>query len=241
VVVGCSSPFGKEDTDDGLFGAAPPVKEQTIDLSQTNGTDIAVSDSWTVTAPAGSAPAGATFDVSPVDQSATPPTISTASLYLSSGQPVTPLTFRYDVPKPVPPGVDLYLIGADGTSTPDVPAPATVIPTQLDDDRRIATAEVPHLSWWEWVAGETNHFLTSMAGLRTGEPECASQPRPGWLEEVIYLEGKDAPMLVCTGVDPNEDGTAVVKIRNNRGVAMIVTAPVTPKWPSTRTRVNRVL
>ncbi|MBF6357171.1 hypothetical protein IU449_21940 [Nocardia higoensis] len=220
--------------DDGTGGGAlptagPPIKEQVVPVRAVEDTEIAVSESWTVTVPAGAAPAGATFAVQAAPDQDGAPAISRADLTLSSGQPSTPLEFTYRTADPVPNGVEIFFVGRP-SGTDDSPAPSTVVAASLDADRRTATAEIPHLSWWEVFATEANHVLTSAAGLRTNAPSCETQPRPAWLEEAAFLEGRDAPMLVCTGADPNDRETAVVKIRNNRGVAMIVTAPVTPKW-----------
>ncbi len=225
VLPGCAGSQG-DSGNGGPPPAGPPIKEQVVALSSSADTEVAVSEAWTVKVP--SAPGGATFTVRAAPERDENPALSRADLTMSTGQPSTPLEFTYRLSEPVPNGVEVYFVGTPGVA--DTAEAATVVAAQLDGDRRIATARIPHLTWWEVFAAEANHFLTSAVGLRTNAPSCDTQPRPDWIEDPVFLEGKDAPMLVCTGADPADRDTAVVKIRNNRGVAMIVTAPVTPTW-----------
>lgn len=231
-VSGCSLFSSSEDTSP-QFDAASPVKEQTVDVSPDATTEVSVSDNWTISIPRGSAASDSTFTVRPAEgsdeagKSVIP--LAGADLTLSTGQPTAPLTFRYELDEPLPEGTDLYLLGRESGASDSV-VPATPIAAAIDSNRRVATAQVPHLSTWEWLAVEANHFVTSTLGLRGSAPECKTQPRPGWLDEVVFLDEKEAPMRICTGADPADENIAVVKIRNNRGIGMIVTAPVTPRW-----------
>lgn len=208
----------------------PEVAGSSVGLAPGEDTEVQVSPSWAVTLPDGSAPSGAEFTVEPIEGELSPEAFSGAALTLTSGQPQVPLTFTYTFAEPVPEGVEVLLLGTPGDGPSDEPVETTAITAELDTARLTASAQVPHLSFWEWVATDVNNFITSAAGLRTDAPECESQPRPGWFEDAIFLDGKEAPMLVCTGSDPNDSSVGVVKIRNNRGVAMIITAPVTPAW-----------
>lgn len=234
-VSGCSLFSSSEDTSPPQFDAASPVKEQTVDVSPDATTEVSVSDNWTISIPrGGSAASDSTFTVRPAEgsdeagKSVIP--LAGADLTLSTGQPTAPLTFRYELDEPpLPEGTDLYLLGRESGASDSV-VPATPIAAAIDSNRRVATAQVPHLSTWEWLAVEANHFVTSTLGLRGSAPECKTQPRPGWLDEVVFLDEKEAPMRICTGADPADENIAVVKIRNNRGIGMIVTAPVTPRW-----------
>ncbi|ETA04886.1 MULTISPECIES: hypothetical protein [Gordonia] len=231
--VSACSLFSSPDDDTSPRLESGPVTEQTVDVAPDTTTEVAVSDNWAISIPPGAATPGSSFTVRPAEQSTaagksvTP--VAGADLTLSSGQPVAPLTFRYELDEPLPEGTDLYLVGKEADA-PGSAAPATPIAAAIDGDRRVATAQVPHLSTWEWLAVEANHFVTSTLGLRGGAPRCPTQPRPGWLDEAVFLDSKEAPMRVCTGADPADKNIAVVKIRNNRGIAMIVTAPVTPRW-----------
>ncbi|MFZ2510382.1 MAG: hypothetical protein WAW85_04740 [Gordonia sp. (in: high G+C Gram-positive bacteria)] len=218
----------------------PPVTEQSVALAPDRDTEITVSESWTITVPRGAAPASATLDIRPSEDSLPSTeyqhTITSAEVSLSSGQPSVPLVFRYTLPDPVAEGTDVYLVGRNQVRSEvageDVTALAPIRAT-LDESRRTATASVPHLSVWDWVtdaAIETNHFLNSVLGIRSDAPSCETQPVPKWFDKAIFLDSKEAPMRVCVGADPGNRDLAVVKINNNRGIAIIVTGPVTPVW-----------
>ena len=209
----------------------PPIVDgQTVVISPDTATVVTVADGWDIVVPPGAVSAGTTLTVAPVEGEYVDPVFARAAVSLSSGQPLQALTFRYILPEPLPAASEVYLLSTPGDELPHEPVPGTVLMAGVSDDRRVLTAEVEHLSVWEWAMVDANHVLTSMAGLRTSAPICEAQPRPDWLEDVIYLEGRDVPQLVCSGADPNDASIGVVKIRNNRGVALIVTAPVVPAW-----------
>lgn len=226
--VACSTGDDADDASGVSLPKGPSVTDATIPIG--DGADVAVSEAWTVTVPGAAAPPDATMIVDAAAGAGDDHEISRADLTLSSGQPAVPLTFTYRFDDPVPTGVDVVFVATPSGSSPDSPESASATVSTLSPDRRNATAEIAHLTEFGVYFAKANHFLTSAAGLRTHSPACENQPRPGWLEEAIFLEGKDSPMLVCVGRDPNSSETAVVKIRNNRGVAMIVTAPVRPAW-----------
>lgn len=206
----------------------PSVIDTTVPIG--DGAEVSVSEAWTVTVPGTAAPPDATMTVAATAASGDDHEISRADLTLSSGQPAAPLTFTYRFDDPVPADTEVVFLGIPSGSSPDDPTSASATVSVLSADRRSATAEISHLTNFGVYFTDANHFLTQAAGLRTHSPTCESQPRPEWLEAPVFLEGKDSPMLVCVGSDPGNSDTAVVKIRNNRGVAMIVTAPVTPAW-----------
>ncbi len=233
VASGCALLPGAGRSDE-ASGTPEPSSSTSVALSDSEATDVPVTDAWTVAVPPGAGPADSTLTVTPLDDADIPGVLARAEVTLSSGQPQKPLTFRYRLPEPLPSGEQLFLISYDAhASNSAEPAATQVIEPQISPDRRTATAEVTHLSIKEWLVArveDANHFLTSAAGLRARPPSCPSQPRPRWMDDVVYVEDRNAPMLVCTGSDPHDSDTAVVKIRNNRGVALIVTAPVTPTW-----------
>ncbi|OLT36423.1 hypothetical protein BJF84_10420 [Rhodococcus sp. CUA-806] len=226
LVTGCSPVADDEGSTQSATAEIQPGVETTVD----------VTDSWSIALPAGAVESETTLSVSPAPASFSTDDvelIDSAEITLASGQPLVPLVFQYRMKEPIPDDRSVYLIGSSTTdqqkSDPDqVPEPDIVIEAQLDEDRLVATAEAPHLSVWGWMM----NGLATFAGQRGSTPSCDTQPRPPWMDDVIYLEDQNAPLLVCTGADENDPNIAVVKIRNNRGVAMTVTSPVVPSWAS---------
>jgi hypothetical protein len=222
----------------------PPAEPTEISLSPNESATAPITDTWDVTVPAGSVPAsGAVLTVSPQpfdagSESPSPKLLSAADISLSSGQPLQPVTFTLKLDEPLDQNSRLFLLDDTGTSPLEPtgehePTAATLREPVLSQDRMTATAEVDHLStkaWWEVAIDDAAFFLTSVAGQRTSPPTCEAQPRPDWIEDALFLDEQNAPLRVCTGVDPNDPDIAVVKIKNNRGGAMVVTAPVTPTW-----------
>ncbi|MGV9411531.1 hypothetical protein ACWDOP_16570 [Nocardia sp. NPDC003693] len=216
---------------------SPPDVGRTAPIASATDTTVEITKSWTALVPGGAVPADTTLTIIDRTQSSSAEAIGhgAADLTLASGQPRTPITLTLQLPQPLPRSSTMLLLddtGANADPEHD-PSAATVRTATLNDDRTVATVQVDHLSdkqWWEVPIDNVAHFITSVAGQRTNPPTCATQPRPSWLENAIFTEGQNAPLLVCTGTDPKDPDTAVVKIKNNRGGAMIVTAPVTPKW-----------
>lgn len=131
-----------------------------------------------------------------------------------------------------------------------------VVPAQLDQDRTVATAQVQHLSAKTWfrsgteqlgqlwdetrefgeafagsaqaLAGDTTHLLADALGNRGQRPECEPFDRPGWVHDVIFLDDRNAPMLVCASGTEEVPSGLVVQIVNNRGMDMRVHSPLRP-------------
>ncbi|CAM2746606.1 hypothetical protein [Skermania piniformis] len=230
--------------------STPPKWEEqpigaTADVAIAGDTESTarISDAWSALFPAGTVPPdGANLAVTRVDQDSIPDGTGygAANLELSTGQPLGPITMRLQLDEPLADGSVVYLLDdtADLPTTPDLdrePTAATLHRAEISPDRRTATAPIDHLSgkqWWEIGVDNAAHFITSLAGQRTAPPTCEAQPPPAWVDDVVFLDEQNAPLLVCIGADPNDSDIAVVKIRNNRGGAMVVTAPVTPAWAS---------
>jgi hypothetical protein len=226
----------------------PPPRAVPVPAGTDSSTSV--TDAWTVQIPAGAVPENTSITISTDlrDVPAVPNEIARAAIGLTSGQPQRPLAFTYRLAAPVPSGSAVYLIGRGASAgeladSGKAPPAAIVLEAQLSADRLTATATVPHLSVWQWVTDrvdDADHFLASLVGQRGTAPTCETQPRPAWMDKVIYLDDQNAPLRVCTGADPNNHDIAVVKIRNNRAGAMVVTAPVTPQWASAEAWDGRI-
>ena len=216
---------------------ASTTESRSVRIADSTDTTVAVTESWTATVPKDAVPANTTLQVVTRHQTTSDVAIGrgAADLTLASGQPLAPITMSLRLPEALSPSSTMLLLDdTAGSDNPDAdPSTTSVRTAELNKDRTVATVQVDHLSdkeWWEVPIDNVAHFITSVAGQRTSAPSCATQPRPSWVENAIYLDEQNAPMLVCTGTDPNDRDIAVVKIKNNRGGALIVTAPVTPKW-----------
>lgn len=89
-----------------------------------------------------------------------------------------------------------------------------------------------HLSvkeWWDGFTGGASNLIGKALDQRTDPPTCDGKA-PDWVDETIFLQDQNAPMLVCVGRDPNDTANVTVKVANNRGGALIVKAPARPAW-----------
>ncbi len=102
-------------------------------LSDSEATDVPVTDAWTVAVPPGAGgPADSTLTVTPLDDADIPGVLARAEVTLSSGQPQKPLTFRYRLPEPLPSDEQLFLISYDAhASNSAEPAATQVIEPQI--------------------------------------------------------------------------------------------------------------
>lgn len=89
-------------------------------------------------------------------------------------------------------------------------------------------------------AQTANHAIADFFGSRGAPPNCgagsvegADVPTPGWVTDVVFIDGPNAPILVCatSGEGPSAS-TLLAKIVNNRGMPMLVSSPVTPRGMS---------
>lgn len=204
--------------------------------------DLHIDTRWSIHVPAGGVRENSTVTVRPVSGAIGPvgsTGLAAAVITLSSGQPAMPWTFTWRQDQPLPADQVLYLLDdtGDGAGYGAVPmgeavAPASVRAAVLSADRRSGTVEVPHLSFLQWltdVASVASNALGKFFGQRSNPPSCPAK-RPDWLSEAVFIDDRNAPMLVCAGGDPKKPELAVVKVVNNRGGALLVTAPVVPEW-----------
>lgn len=237
VVTGCSLFDPGASTPD---GSATPIDPATTTVVQ-------ISDRWTVSVPAGAAPAGAellvdrsgTSEVAALWSGDGRTVFDTANVSLTSGQPLSPLTFTFRLDQPLPADQVLYLVDdtaitpAAAGGTADAPSSASVLVAAMNADRTVGTVTTEHLSFKTWlldVIDATTATVGKLIGQRYDPPEC-TRPRPVWMvDEPIYLDDINGPQQVCVEADANDAATAVVKIANNRGGALIVTSPVVPSW-----------
>lgn len=235
----------------GMFGtpvagrpSAAPV--QQVEVPADRATDVRIDSRWSVHIPAGGVREDSTLTVeSPPDAGgpvgSTP--LAAAVLRLSSGQPATPWTFTWRQEQPLPADQILYLVDDTGDGAAygarpvtDGVATATATRATMSADRRTGTVEVRHLSFFQWltdVASAAGNAVGTFFGQRSRPPDCPAA-RPKWLSEAIFLEDRNAPMLVCVGGDPAKPDLAVVKVANNRGGALLVTAPAVRRSPRPR-------
>jgi alpha-tubulin suppressor-like RCC1 family protein/putative cell wall-binding protein len=64
---------------------------------------------------------------------------------------------------------------------------------------------------------------------RVGAPECTGDV-PAWVDQVIYVEDFNNPVLWCVGRDPQRDDLLVVKARANRGYGYGYETAIDPAW-----------
>lgn len=222
-----------------------PSAAMVVPVPHDETVTVEVDENWSVTVPAG---ATGTADAElTVSQVAVQPQVSgaetraIADFALSTGQPLIPLTFTYQLDEPLPPDRILYLLdddanGNDFLGEPDEAAPLSstrVHLAEMSPDRLTATVrDVEHLSWKSWIGDGISALTNSVGKLlnqRFDAPDCEGQP-PGWLDDAVFVDDVNAPMLVCTGVDPTDAEIAVVKVTNNRGTGLVITSPVVPTW-----------
>jgi hypothetical protein len=243
VVAGCTSGSGEASTDP----SRPTV-------AADGATEVSVTDEWTAQIPAEAAPAGTAILIDPASADTEQlwetdgvELLAAADIGLASGQPAAPVTFTYRLAQPLPADEVIFLVddtsdtdavlaaaGGDGDTAPSA---AGVVPAQLNADRTVATVTVTHLSLKSWLKAKIRQVtdaVTNAVGRvfdqRSTSPDCPT-PRPAWMtQDPDYLDNINAPLLVCVGGDPNSADTSVVKIVNNRGGVIVVTAPVTPAW-----------
>ncbi|OLR92902.1 hypothetical protein [Actinokineospora bangkokensis] len=222
--------------------AAGLSDERVVDVPADEAVDVRVDDQWSVHIPAGGVREASTLRIRTVSGDVGPAgsrKLAGALFTLSSGQPTAPWTFTWRQEQPVPDDQLLYLLddSGDGAAyglgdTTAEPLPATVATAELSADRRTATATVEHLSFLQWLADAVDwadNALGKVFGQRSDPPQCEGE-RPGWMDEPTYFDDRNSPMRTCVGADPAHADTAVVKVVNNRGGALLVTAPVVPTW-----------
>src|SRR6476469_2447790 len=228
--------------DASVAGRPSAVQAGRVDVPADRPTDVRVDARWTVHIPAGGVRVDSTLTVAfPRDPGgpvgSTP--LAAAVLRLSSGQPSLPWTFTWRQDQALAADQILYLVDDTGDGeaygagqVTERVTPATVIPATMSADRRTGTVEVPHLSFFQWLVdlpSVASNAVGKFFGQRSDSPDCPGA-RPEWLSDAIFLDDRNAPMLVCVGGDPNKPDLAVVKVVNNRGGALLVTAPVVPDW-----------
>ncbi|MGO4602516.1 hypothetical protein [Terrabacter sp. 2YAF2] len=161
---------------------------------------------------------------------------------ITSSGPVGPagvtITRRYN--HPLPAGAAATLAYFDPTWQTWVAVPSTLSP-----DRTSVSATVHHLSLWDDFVSGTTQVVTNAAtsaadwayyqvgkvfDTRVDAPTCTS-PRPTWVKDVITIQAnRNNPILFCTGQDPKDATTVVVKARVNRGFGFTWTSPTTSVW-----------
>ncbi|MCZ2826016.1 MULTISPECIES: hypothetical protein [unclassified Modestobacter] len=229
--------------------AEEPTAEPAVPTVAAEGTtDVPVTDQWSVQVPAAAAPAGTEIFIDTVDGAADGlwdlegvSLLAAADVALESGRPAVPVTFTYRLEEPLPAGEVLFL--ADDTATAEEvlaaaagdspPSAAHVRVAELNADRTVATVTTDHLSFKSWLrvaADAVTNTIGKVFDQRTDPPSCTSPP-PAWMtEEPTFLDDINGPLLVCVGRDPSSPEDSVVKVVNNRGGAILVSSPVTPKW-----------
>ena len=240
LVIGAGFAYVELDVRSAVPGT-PVAQPQRFAVAADRPTDIRVDPRWSIHVPAGGVREASTLTVRPVVNGDGPvgsTPLAAAVLTLSSGQPTAPWTFTWRQDRPVPAGQLLHLLDdtGDGVAyagpSTDEPAPASVHPATMSPDRRSGTVEIEHLSFLEWLTdlpSVISNTLGRFFGQRATPPNCPAR-RPAWLSSAVFLEDRNAPMLVCAGGDPNKPDLAVVKVVNNRGGALLVTAPAAPDW-----------
>jgi hypothetical protein len=193
--------------------------------------------------PQGSAPPGATVEVTSAD----PPTgwqpdqtvlRAPVHLQLSSGNlsgPAT-LSFPYD-PADVPAGVsptDVFGIATfDQTSGQWLSVPITA-----DTSLHTITAEVTHFSWWnpfswDWstLGSEVSQDALQAIGERSAAPVCDNTSIPSYISTVNVESDASDPLRSCA---ETKSGILDVEMTSNRTYGMVMTygAPVQWGWHS---------
>jgi hypothetical protein len=99
------------------------------------------------------------------------------------------------------------------------------VPTRLAADRRTLTATVRHFSFWD----DLYYNLGKVVTKRTDAPTCTGKV-PAWVEQAIYFDDKNAPLLWCVGRDPAHPDVFVVKVKANRAYGFALRPAVQPEW-----------
>jgi hypothetical protein len=99
------------------------------------------------------------------------------------------------------------------------------VPTKLSADRHTLTAAVRHFSIWD----DVYYGLGKVATKRTDPPTCSGKV-PAWVDEAIFLDDKNAPLLWCVGRDPARPDVFVVKVKANRAYGFALRPAVRPEW-----------
>lgn len=223
--------------------AVPDPGPPSVTLAPDRPATLAVDDRWSIEVPPGAAgTAGAVLSASPAPAPdlAGGTVLAAADVSLSSGQPVLPVTMVYRFATPVPDDQVVYLLddegdGNDFRADPDPDAPLTTTRVRvatLSPDRMVASVQVDHLSFKSWVIDLGSAVLNvvgQLTGNRFDAPTCTPN-RPEWLDDAVFVDDLNAPMLVCVGADPADANLLVVKVTNNRASGLVVTAPVRPAW-----------
>lgn len=98
-----------------------------------------------------------------------------------------------------------------------------VVPTRVSADRRTLTARVGHFSLWD----DVQYLAGWLLDTRVSAPECERE-RPPWLDDVTFVDDKNAPLRWCAGRDPRERSRLVVTVAVNRSYGMAVRPAVDP-------------
>lgn len=219
---------------------------RSVDVPVDRPTQVHINPWWTVDIPAGGVSTSSRLTVEPLADDVGPvggTPLAAARLRLSSGQPTAPWTFTWRQNDPLPQDQVLYLLDDSGDGAAyGVPQragtleksvnPAAVRIATMSADRRSGFVSVSHLSFKQWVtdvAGAALNAIGGFFGHRASAPTCDGG-RPEWLSDAVFLDDQNAPMRVCVGTDPADQDIAVVKVANNRGGALLVTAPAIPTW-----------
>ena len=150
---------------------------------------------------------------------------STLKLSLPGGdQPEAPVQVVHRLPMRVPAGASVVVGRSESND-----GPMTMIPSDLSQDRRSVSFRTSHFSWFDTIVVRG---IPALLGTRGSEPTCEDPRTPRWVSDVIYPDTSsgDMPMLVCAGRDPADQDLVVVKVTNNRGTGMAMTASKDWAW-----------
>lgn len=215
-------------TGDATSAAGPSSPAPGVELDPGEDAVVQVADDWRMTLPARSVTASAT---------APPRLLVEADSGVAAAEaPGEPLADPVDL---VLRGGDLSGVGRTELALPE-PLPEGRVPSYgtwdpegqawrpqqaaLSDDRRKVSADVSHLSVHGFFAHEAGSFF----GTRASEPDCPGD-RPAWVDELVEVEDRDAPLLSCVEADSGRPELAVVRVVNNRGFGVLVVPAVTPE------------
>lgn len=102
------------------------------------------------------------------------------------------------------------------------------VETALSEDRRTATALVPHFSKYGFF-----DYLFDAIGQVTGNAATSGvtcdQPMPDWADPQ-YFDDINSPVLWCGGKDANNGDLLAAKLKMNRDTAAKVSVAIDPVW-----------
>ncbi len=219
-------------TEAGIRRPAPPAGTVTV---ASNGSATATDGPWTVTLPAGAAPAGATVSIRaatgapPASLDAGPGVKRVGTpveLTLSSGQPSRPVELELRLNEEIAAGVEPLIVRHQPNTEQFVPYLATVTA-----GRSSIVATVDHFSWYDGVLFGINDVLSE----RSDPPDCGRDAAsgkgvPAWVRDTTFLDDREAPATYCVGHDPKKPALLVVKVAANRPYGFAVLPAVKPVW-----------